>query len=1441
MIQLIKFFLVILMIIPFTNGSHAQIMLDQQGVEKDIFKRTKTDHTQTSWYLEMQSNQPNVLQAESRFNEYFATHPKEKSRVQKRFIRWLQEARLSMDANGSFIAPQPADLEKLKAKETATNNNLKSVSTVGTWDMIGPNYGDPTTCSNTTSLTGGFCDRVYINPYNTNNLFAGFSYGGLWVSQDQGANWSLTDAEFANGTNAYANRDHYYGDIESSSITNTIAYAATEAGVLKSTTSGTSWTMCPELNRDDNPGIRPYYLALSLTDANIVLATFGRAVYRSTNGGNTWTMVFDNSGGGANQNGTNQHSISSFGIYESKYNFFGLEADYDDPNVFYLGLLNSSNQPCIYKSTNAGETFSFLVNLETETGNDLNNHVHFRTIPAQPDKFYVYDQFTAGSIYRFDEEGTMLSDTAISYYVEAGDIDWLDEDKFYYAHYGNNTLYKSTDGGLTATDMTASGCPNFVHADIRDIDAIGDLVLIGSDGGLAISTDGLTTVTGTGREISSIDLWGFSSSATSDILSAGCDHGPTKIRRFAGDNGWQRRGGADAGETSVNQSNDSWIYYNHGYGIFKTKLLPDSTFGNTEAISPDISLHRVTFHPIFYKTAYGINGTKVEVTKDNFTSFHTFYDFSQTVNRFLIAPSDTSVMYVLLSNSVIQKSIDAGTTWSTITPSNAQSAGQTNIVDIAVGDDADELWAAYGNWQTTAKVLKTTSGGSTWTNITSPNLPNTPVSQMVYQRGTDGGVYIAFAGQSGVYYRNNTLSEFKALGSGLPMLGYIQNIYAVPNKGKYRMGSSRGAYEHDLYEESTFPQASFAVASNKSKCQLTTVDFIQNSIHSSGAASYQWTFPGGTPSTSTLESPSVSYNTVGTYDVTLQVTDEFGNSNTKTLSNFIEVQTSICNVENTPGKMLDLPSNETNRPALATIPITSSAFTITCWVKLPDLQNSFAQIVSTNSPNTRFGFGFSFQGYTPNTNLIFTSPDVPYWMTSDIDLGIDEWHYVAITYTPTAVTIYVDEETPWVRNGTFQAVDFSQTSFYVNNDIHNQGGNFKGKIDELSFYDYALSQAEIREKRHLVKDPTIETGLKAYYQFNQYDQSESTLYELVGGEQSTILSSIVDPNSPLPVGTGEVARIPSVSNGIHTFADTDLSIDFPVGTTAPEGEVVVTRLDASPNVEPAASADLTSQYWIVNNYGTNISGLEADMTFTSGGFMSNANAENYHLFKRESNEVSNWSDLGGATTVSVGNNTMTFEEVASFSQFIISKNNITVPLALLSFSAELENRKVKLDWRTAIEIDHKGFNIQRSMDGATWRTIDWVDGKGDTNQGHAYHYSDTEIETGQHYFYRLEHEGFDGKISYSNIEFVLVPDQNVVSIAPNPAKDFIEISFGNHSPEKYQILLYDNLGQELQQMLLHTKASKSQKIDIANYPNSIYFISILKNGEQVAYFKFVKN
>lgn len=72
----------------------------------------------------------------------------------------------------------------------------------------------------------------------------------------------------------------------------------------------------------------------------------------------------------------------------------------------------------------------------------------------------------------------------------------------------------------------------------------------------------------------------------------------------------------------------------------------------------------------------------------------------------------------------------------------------------------------------------------------------------------------------------------------------------------------------------------------------TTV-LVGNSVSFTDASSYDptslsWSFEGGTPATSTSQNPTVTYNTVGTYDVTLTATNAEG-SDTETKTNYIEV------------------------------------------------------------------------------------------------------------------------------------------------------------------------------------------------------------------------------------------------------------------------------------------------------------------------------------------------------------------------------------------------------------------------------------------------------------------------------------------------------------------------------------------------------------------------
>lgn len=69
-----------------------------------------------------------------------------------------------------------------------------------------------------------------------------------------------------------------------------------------------------------------------------------------------------------------------------------------------------------------------------------------------------------------------------------------------------------------------------------------------------------------------------------------------------------------------------------------------------------------------------------------------------------------------------------------------------------------------------------------------------------------------------------------------------------------------------------------------------------------------------------------------------------------------------------------------------------------------------------------------------------------------------------LTYSPSGVYIYLNGVKQLVRNGAMPAIDLSQTPFYINRDIHNQGGYYNGEIDEIKIYNYTLTETEVREK-----------------------------------------------------------------------------------------------------------------------------------------------------------------------------------------------------------------------------------------------------------------------------------------------------------------------------------------------------------------------------------------
>lgn len=76
-----------------------------------------------------------------------------------------------------------------------------------------------------------------------------------------------------------------------------------------------------------------------------------------------------------------------------------------------------------------------------------------------------------------------------------------------------------------------------------------------------------------------------------------------------------------------------------------------------------------------------------------------------------------------------------------------------------------------------------------------------------------------------------------------------------------------------------------------------------------------------------------------------------------------------------------------------------------------------------------------------------------------------------------------------------------------------------------------------------------------------------------------------------------------------------------------------------------------------------------------------------------------------------------------------------------------------------------------------------------------------------------------------------------VRIYPNPVRDNLQVSFNNHTPNKSEIIIYNDSGEALTETPLTTIESN---IDISNINNGVYFYEIRDKGIIVDYGKIMK-
>ena len=846
-------------------------------------------HKSQSWFTNMNQPAADYFAVKDSFDTYFASRSWEKSKPRALGESWLKTKIFYLDNQGKVQEPPVYNVKHSLRNKPGTT----TTRTIGTWTMIGPVNSAFTSYSNKYNH-GGY---VYLNrfdPSNPKKIFAAFVTGGLWMTIDGGKVWTLTDGNLA---------DLKYSDIDVCLSAPQVVYAINEKQVIKSVDGGFNW-LPTSLNAQTTPG-KAYDIAVSTSNPDVVVARWGNKIYRTNDGGKAWRIVIDN--------------LPDYGIWDCSIHSEMLDWSSTNKKQVYVLSITKNNTVDVYRSTNAGSSFSMISSVRLDSAAN-GKVVGWAKLLSSNNKKALYVAVGTGAnayahravqLYKLDNRNgkellkrvNMIPGSGRDE-MHHGDIamDRKNENNIVYGTYGQDYIHYSNDNGASFKNSTAK-----THSDIRSMDIVGSQVLIGSDGETSLSEDGGLTCATITNSVSNHELWGFGSAFKSGIMASGNNHGPVMVSEAADGFEWYNGPGADQGNTDVNPLDDRYIYSQgySNYRFFRTgvhKLINERNLLDVGGIYS--YFNSVEFHPNYYYTIITHHAAQYPKgnpnlatwknslikTEDNGKTVSIVKTFDAQVFREKICMTNPEYIYVVagLTKNKLWRTADDGRTWTDITPPSAVTSGHLNISDLAVSDvNPDEVWITYSGVQTVCKVLKTVDGGKHWVNLTQPLLTAHPNTKIIFQRGSDGGVYVG--NKTGIYYRNNAMDSWVMLGAGLPALD-VRFMFINYNRGKLLIGSSRGAWEHDLFEISP-PKAQIAADKKIVNCPDTdTVQFKDYSTVRNASATWNWSFPGGNPATSDKENPVVSYKNAapGFYSAKLTVTDAHGTSE-QTIKNMIEV------------------------------------------------------------------------------------------------------------------------------------------------------------------------------------------------------------------------------------------------------------------------------------------------------------------------------------------------------------------------------------------------------------------------------------------------------------------------------------------------------------------------------------------------------------------------
>ncbi len=679
-------------------------------------------------------------------DEFLLTAPDtyEMEEFREHYLRWALYQSMYLGPEGEYVNITKRTLEAVK--QLAPPDPGRSAN--GDWTFMGPS--STVTNNPSADLLGmGRVDRLAFHPSNANIIYAGTPAGGLWKTTNGGSTWAcLTNfipslgisgivVSHADANTIYVltgDGDTYYPG----TFLNAFGLVRLSAGVLVSHDAGVNWQQTGTLTTADFAGLR---LIQHPTNASILFAATSNGLYKTTNGGDTWTRVINQK------------------IYD-------VEFKPGTPSRVY-----ASGQASFFYSTNTGDTWNNNSTFDYSLCG--NGRVEIAVAPTYTSKVYLFAAPATGNtfcgFFVSTDSGLSFTRSTNSPNVLGNENGSGDQSSYDMGITVKPTtsltvivcglvVYKSTNGGTSfsySTTYRESG-GNYIHPDIHYVayNPLNNYLYAAGDGGVHVSTDDGVSWTDLYTGINTTQFYHIDDYDANQYVFLG----------GAQDNGVKYRSSntfqyshiycCDGGDCSIDYSNPS-----RGFASVNTSIKYYTNFTTTSpsnvrsidyfpqhelnTSNPDVLFY--SYSSIYKYTASTNTSTTLSTTAHGFWALKTCPSNSARIYAAggTTAYATTGGMYV---------SSDGGTSWTTISGNTGFPTSYPRISDIGVyPSNSPQVYVTFAGYTDGLKVLYSSNTGTSWSNITY-DLPNVPAwsievdaSNNVYV-GTDVGVFYKSAG-----------------------------------------------------------------------------------------------------------------------------------------------------------------------------------------------------------------------------------------------------------------------------------------------------------------------------------------------------------------------------------------------------------------------------------------------------------------------------------------------------------------------------------------------------------------------------------------------------------------------------------------------------------------------------------------------------------------------